>query len=50
MQEKELSEDRVKRKEERFQFPLMIAILLLFIEPLLTERKRAILIREQQKE
>lgn len=39
MQEKELAEDRVKRKEERFQFPLLFAILFLFLEPLISERK-----------
>lgn len=42
MKEKELSEERVKRKEERFQFALLLAICLLFFEPLISEKKQAV--------
>ncbi len=40
MEKRELSAKKLKRYEHRFQYPLALAILLLFIEPFVSERRK----------
>jgi len=42
MEKREIKNKMVKRYEERFQMPLVLALILLCIEPFITERKRMV--------